>query len=133
MLIIKRSVTALVVVISAIATTAPAYASEVEVSPANAEYGQASLLTTRPIMINTNAGNFVYSTSKLNQVVNSILEEGDRESPSINPLNLFKSPGPTLKRFFQQEPNQTPQPIEPLDFFQVPPLDSGVSVKVTHF
>jgi hypothetical protein len=133
MLTIKRSLTALVVLISAIATTAPAYASEVEVSPANAEYGQASLLTTRPITINTNAGNFGYSTSKLNQISNSILEERDRESPSINPLDFFKSPGTTLKRFFQEEPNQTPQPTEPLDFFQVPSLDSGMSVKVTRF
>ena len=133
MLIIKRSLTALVVVISASATIAPAYASEITVSPANGKYSQASLLATRPIAINTNAANFVYSTGQLNQVSNSILEERDRESPSIHPLDFFKSPGTTLKRFFQEEPNQKPQPIEPLDLFQVPPLDSGVSVNVARF
>ncbi|MBW4632483.1 MAG: hypothetical protein KME30_11455 [Iphinoe sp. HA4291-MV1] len=145
----KRLLTALLVVISAIAPWAaplgsiavahPALANEENVSPAITNYGRADALVTQPATITSGTVDITDRTNNLKKVSDSIGGVGEPGCKKINPLDLIKSPANTLKQCLEEtnnraaQINQTSQPTETFDFFKVPKLDSGIGVTVTKF
>ncbi len=129
----KYLLKALVVATSAFAITHPALGNEVQGSPSDTSYTQAALLSIEPATITSNKGNAIYQTDRLNQIAQSIPAAQALTPQPIEPLDLFKAPAATVKRLSQQEYEPTPKPIDPIGSFRVEPLDSGVSVTVSHF
>ena len=127
------SLTTLVIVLGAIAFAHPAWADQASASSADSDRGQAAMLAIQPATINSHANDVIYSTHQLNQVAASISVQQGSKSSSINPLDALQDPITTLNRFLEEQPNQKPKPIHPLAYFEVPALDSGVSVTVSHF
>ncbi len=129
----KYLLKALVVATSAFAITHPALGNEVQGSPSDTSYTQAALLSIEPATITSNKGNVIYQTDRLNQIAQSIPAAQALTPQPIKPLDLFKAPAATIERLSQQEYEPTPKPIDPIGSFRVEPLDSGVSVTVSHF
>lgn len=128
-----KCLTLALVVSHAIAMTSPAWANQANVSGETTP-GQASTLVTQPLTINTQVGNNINSNDQLQQVTNSI--GAVHAQPSLNPLDILKNPSGAVKQFFQQQPNQTRPPVDPLGVSKRPALDSGttgINVTVTHF
>jgi hypothetical protein len=136
-LVMKRSLTALVVVLSTITATYPAFANEVNASPDETAPGKAATLVTQPASINSEADHSINQAERLKQITNSIPSVHDQPTVSLNPFDILKHPSTTLKQFLQEKPNPKPQPVDPLGVSKVPPLDSfvrgSISVPVTHF
>jgi hypothetical protein len=143
----KRSLTALFVIISAIASGSalcvitvahPALANEENLSPALADQNRAAALVTQPATITNGTLNITDRTNNLKKVSESIglVREGCKK---INPLEMIKSPGNTFKQCLEDtnnqaaQINQTSQPTEKFDFFKIPELESGINVTVTKF
>lgn len=129
----KGSLTILLVTISAIAFAHPAFAAQVSASSSNSDRSQAAILAIQPATINSHVNDVIYSTHQLNQIAASIPVQQELKSPSVNPIDAFKTPITTLKRVLEEKPNQTPKPIDPLAYFEVPPMDSSLSVTIAHF
>lgn len=129
----QYSLIALVVTLGTIAITHPTYAAEKHVPPSNTSSGQAADLVIEPIKITGDTGNSIYQTNELNKVANSIPAARQEVPQRINPFDLLTDPSTTLKRLSQQGYDQKQEPIEPLGFFKVPPLESGISVRVGQF
>lgn len=145
----KRLLTALVVVMSAIAPWGaalcaivmahPALANEENVSPAIADHGQAGFLITEPATITSETVNLTNRTNNLKKVSESIGVVREQGCKKINPLELIKAPANTFKQCLEEtnnqaaQINQTSQPTEKFDFFKVPELESGINVTVTKF
>lgn len=129
-----KCLTLALVVSHAIAITFPAEAGEAKVSTPETTPGQASILVTQPLTINTQQDNNINPTDRLQQISNSIGAVHAR--PSLNPLNILKNPSGAVKQFFQQQPDPTRPPVDPLGVSKHTPLDSGttgINVTVTHF
>lgn len=126
----KCTLLALFVAISAIALNYPAYASEQEVSATITDGAQAAALATEPITINSQVGNAINQTNNFKQIADSIGSPRQGECQKINPLDLINNPGAIFKPCHNQTSQSNAQPIE---YFQVPRLDSGVNVTVTKF
>ena len=128
-LIMKR-LTKAFVVLSAIAVTQRAYANETDP-------GKAAVLVTHPATINSDAGNVIDQTNRLEQITNSIPSVHNQPSQSLNPADFLKDPSASVKRFLRSSPNQTPQQVDPFGVSKVPPLDSevrgSIKVPVSHF
>ena len=130
----KCTLLALFVAISAIALNHPAYASQEEVSATITDGAQAAALVTEPITINSQVGNAINRTNNFKQIADSIGSARQKECQKINPLDLINNPGAIFKPCQNQTNNQTPQATaEPIEYFQVPRLDSGINVTVTKF
>lgn len=129
----KHAIIVLVVAIGTITITYPADANEVNVSDINKDYGQASALTTQPIAIMKESGNGSDQTDRLRQIADSIPAEQGQASQSINPLDFFKDPAASLERLTQENRNQTPEKVDPLEFIRVPALPSSYGLPVTRF
>ncbi|WGV25696.1 hypothetical protein [Halotia branconii] len=127
----KHPLLSLLAVISAIAFAHPAYANEENVPPMITERHQAAVLVTEPVTINSGTNNALDRTNNLNQAAEEIGSARAGECPKVNPLDLINNPADILKPPCQ---NQNPQrSAEPVEYFKVPRLDSGISVTVTKF
>ncbi|MEA5503981.1 hypothetical protein VB735_12830 [Halotia wernerae UHCC 0503] len=130
----KYPLLSLLAVISAIACVHPAYANEENVPPMITERHQAAVLVTEPVTINGGTNNVLDRTNNLKQIADGIGSARAGECPKINPLDFINNPAAILKPCQQQTSNQNPQrPAEPVEYFKVPRLDSGISVTVTKF
>lgn len=133
-LIMKYPILGLFVAIAAIALPHPANASEEEVPPSITNSNQAAALVTQPITINNGAGNGLHRTSNLRQIAGSINSPRQGECKRITPLDLIKEPSAMFKQCQKPTNNQIYQGnAEPIEYFKVPRLDSGISVTVTKF
>jgi hypothetical protein len=121
-------------VISAIAFVHPAYANEENLPPMITRLDQAAVLVTEPATINGGTNNALDRTNNLKQIADGIGSARAGECPKINPLDFINDPAAILKPCQQQTNNQNPQlNTEPIEYFKVPRLDSGISVTVTKF
>lgn len=134
----KCSLTALFVIMSAIAMANPALANEENIFPVLVDQNRAAALVTQPATIINGTLNITDRTNNLKKVSESIgiVREGCKK---INPLEMIKSPGNTFKQCLEDtnnqaaQINQTSQPTEKFDFFKIPELESGINVTVTKF
>ena len=124
------------VILGVIAVTHPASANEIDVSQLETKSGNAGNLVTQQVTINTQVDH-VDQKHQLEDISNSIPSVHRQPSQSISPLDFIKNPSATVKRFFQQQPNQTRQQIDPLDVSKKPALDSfsrgSISIPVANF
>jgi hypothetical protein len=61
-----------------------------------------------------------------------LLSAREQAPPVIGPLDVLKNPSQNFQRFLDQEPLR-PKPIDPLEFFKVPGLDSSMKINVSSF
>ncbi len=136
-----KYLTLALVVFSAITIIQRASAQEVnashnETAPSQTP-GQAATLVTQPATINQSTDDISDQNNRLKKISNSISAVHSQPSQSINPLDFLKDPSTSLKKLFQEQPNQTPEPRDPFGISKVPPLDATgsrkFSVTVTHF
>jgi hypothetical protein len=71
-------------------------------------------------------------TDQMSQAVEAIPSASSRAPQPINPFDALKDPSATLKRFLDQTP-PPPPPLDPLEFFKIPGLDSGLTLNVVNF
>ncbi|MEH2152508.1 hypothetical protein [Nostoc sp.] len=126
----KSSSIILVVVISALALPQSAYANQENVPMTTSDRNQAGVLLTEPATINATWSNFIGQSNNPKQTAESILLVQEQGCPKINPLEYINNPGAFFKQC--QQPTKT-QSTEPIEYFKVPKLDSGISVTVTKF
>jgi hypothetical protein len=130
----KCSLLALLVTIAPFALAYPANASEEEILPAIADGAQAAALVTKPITINTGASNTLDRTSNFRQIAGSIGSARQGECKKITPFDLINDPSAIFKQCQKPTNHQSSQSnAEPIEYFKVPRLDSGISVTVTKF
>ncbi|MDF5729286.1 MAG: hypothetical protein PUP92_15020 [Rhizonema sp. PD38] len=133
-----KCLTLALIVLSALAVTAPVSANEIDVYQLDTATGNAGNLVTQPVTINTQRDH-VDQKHQLEAISNSIPSVHRQPSQSISPLDFIKNPSGAVKRFFQQQPeqNQIPQQIDPLDVSKKHPLDSfsrgSISIPVANF
>lgn len=87
---------------------------------------QAQSLITEPITINS----YWYRIDKANN--QSSLSISDPECKKVNPINYINN----LGSFFQcyDDANNSKRPTyEPVEYLKVPPLDSGIKIKLGNF
>ncbi|MBG1266131.1 hypothetical protein [Nostoc sp. WHI] len=131
---------ALVVVISALAVTQSAYANQENIPiPTGDVYdglrlrNQAEVLLTEPATITTTWSNFVGQTNNRKQAAESLSAVQEGGCKNINPLEIINNPGAFFKQCQKPTNTQSSQSSEPIEYFKVPKLDSGISVTVTKF
>jgi hypothetical protein len=130
----KCSFLALIVTIAAFAVVPKAYANQENVPTISGKRYQADVLRTEPATINRRWNNTTNQTSNINQNNNSISVVRDQECQNVNPLEFIKNPDAFLKRCQKQTNERVPQrSFEPIEYFKVPKLDSGINVTVTQF
>ncbi|MBH8554071.1 hypothetical protein I8751_17205 [Nostocaceae cyanobacterium CENA357] len=130
----KYPLLSLLTVISAIAFAHPAYANEENLPHIITERHQAAVLVTEPVTINGGTNNAFDRIDNLKQVAEEIGSARAGECPKMNPLDFINNPAAILKQCQQQTNNPNPQrTAEPIEYFKVPRLDSGISVTVTKF
>jgi hypothetical protein len=126
-----------IIALSAIAVTPAAHAQIIDVSHNKVTSNQAAALMTQPVTLHSEAGNTIEQNDRLKQITNSIQPVHTESSKSINPIDFFKDPSASLKQFFQENQDDTPQKIDPLESSKTPPLDSETigkfNVQVSHF
>jgi hypothetical protein len=145
----KYSLLLFIVIISAIAGTKSAYAEPENLFPATIEIYQPNLTTpriddpnqaanlmTEAATINSKWTNGVTQPSNnLQPTSNTISLEQQQGCQKMNPLEFLENLGAAFEKCRELNNNQTPPPrsSEPIDYFKVPKLDSGLSVTVTQF
>ncbi len=127
----KYSLLSLLTVISAIAFAHPAYANEENLPHIITEHHQAAVLVTEPVTINGGTNNAFDQIDNLKQVADGIGSARAGECPTVNPLDLLNNPAAILNPPCQNQ--NTQRAAEPIEYFKVPRLDSGISVTVTKF
>ncbi len=134
----KYPLLSLLAVISAMPTAGyayafahPAYANEENFPPMITERHQAAVLVTEPVTINSGTNNALDRTNNLKQTAEGIASARAGECPKVNPLDLISNPAAILKPQCQNQ--NTQRTAEPVEYFKVPRLDSGISVTLTKF
>ncbi|OYD99635.1 hypothetical protein CDG77_00380 [Nostoc sp. 'Peltigera membranacea cyanobiont' 213] len=137
----KSSFISLVVVIGVLVLPQSVYANQDNVPIATGDAlkqqfparNQAGALLTEPATITTTWSNFTGQTNNPKQTAESISLVQERGCQKINPLEFINNPGAFFKEC--QKPTNIPssQSTEPIEYFKVPKLDSGISVTVTKF
>lgn len=95
------------------------------------ERHEAETLTTEPATITSEWSNVTSAPQNLKD--NSILLEQKKGCENFSPLELLSNPDAILKECVNPADNRTPQRVEPIEYFKVPGLDSGVKINVTKF
>lgn len=122
---------AVVIVISAIALNQSAYANPETLSEPIIQQQQAAALTTEPATLNSNWANVTNETNNLTNNSVSLIQE--RSCENLNPLDLLNNADTLLKECTKPRDNRSAQRVEPVEYFKVPRLDSGLRVTVTKF
>ncbi|WP_445636115.1 hypothetical protein NSTC745_00955 [Nostoc sp. DSM 114161] len=130
----------LMLVLSALAIPQSAYGNEENVPNATGDaYGglrqrnEAQALLTQPATINTKWRNFSGQTLNLRPTSQSISGVQDQECAKINPLEILNNPESFFKECPQLTNARRNQNYEPVEYFKVPKLDSGIKLTVTQF
>ncbi|MDZ8106531.1 MAG: hypothetical protein RM338_13060 [Nostoc sp. DedQUE12a] len=123
----------LIVMMSALALPQSAYGNEENVPNATGDRNQAQTLLTQPASINTKWRNFSGQTLNLRPTSQSISAVQDQECRKIKPLEILNNPESFFRECPQQTEVQRNQNSEPIDYFKVPKLDSGIKLTVTQF
>ncbi|MBC1239533.1 hypothetical protein VF14_01280 [Nostoc linckia z18] len=123
----------LIVVMSALALPQSAYGNEQNVPNATSDGNQAEALLTQPASINTKWRNFSGQTFNLRPTSQSISGVQDQECAKINPLEILNNPESFFKECPQLTNARRNQNYEPVEYFKVPKLDSGIKLTVTQF
>jgi hypothetical protein len=129
----KSSCIILVVVITALALPQSAHANQENVPITIGDRNQAEVLLTEPATINTTWSNFTGQTNNPKETTESILLVQERGCQKINPLEFINNPEAFFKQCQKPANTQSYQSTEPIEYFKVPKLDSGISVTVTQF
>ncbi|MBN3909814.1 MAG: hypothetical protein HWQ35_25730 [Nostoc sp. NMS1] len=137
----KSSFITLVVVISALALHQSVYANQENVPIATVDApnepfhdrNQAGVLLTEPATITTTWSNFTGQTNNPKQTAESISLVQERGCQKMNPLEFINNPDAFFKECQKPANTQSSQSTEPIEYFKVPKLDSGISVTVTKF
>ncbi len=127
----KSSCIILVVVITALALPQSAHANQENVRITIGDRNQAGVLLTEPATINTTWSNFTGQTNNPKETTESILLVQERGCQKINPLEFINNPEAFFKECQKPGNTQSSQITEPIEYFKVPKLDSGISVTVT--
>jgi len=98
---------------------------------ATIERHEAAALTTQPATINSQWNSV--TSQRQNPQGNSISLEQKKGCESLSPLDILNNPNAIFKECVNPTDNRSPQNVEPVDYFKVPGLDSGVKVNVTKF
>ncbi|MFN6559786.1 MAG: hypothetical protein RMY28_008255 [Nostoc sp. ChiSLP01] len=123
----------LVLVLSALAIPQSAYGNEENVPNATGDRNEAQALLTQPATINTKWRNFSGQTLNLRPTSQSISGVQDQECAKINPLEILNNPESFFKECPQLTNARRNQNYEPVEYFKVPKLDSGIKLTVTQF
>jgi hypothetical protein len=123
----------LIVVMSALILPQSAYGNEQNVPNATSDGNQAEALLTQPASINTKWRNFSGQTFNLRPTSQSISGVQDQECAKINPLEILNNPESFFKECPQLTNARRNQNYEPVEYFKVPKLDSGIKLTVTQF
>lgn len=127
----KSAPLALTVIIGALTITQSAYANQKN-SP-TATDNQAAVLATKPVSV---AGKWSFAINRNNNfkpTTNSIALEPETGCKKVNPFEIIKNPNILFKQC-QQPTNYEPSLMaEPIEYFKVPPLDSGIKLTVSKF
>ena len=124
---------ALAVVIGALTISQSAYANPKNFPTATNQNNQARVLATKPASL---IGKWGYSLDQNNNfpgTANSIALEQNRECQKLNPFEILKNPNILFTPCQQPTTKPTAQLSEPIEYFKVPPLDSGIKVTVSNF
>lgn len=98
---------------------------------ATIERHEAAALTTQPATINSQWNSVTSQPQNLQG--NSISLEQKKGCESLSPLDILNNPNAIFQECVNPTDNRSPQNVEPVDYFKVPGLDSGVKVNVTKF
>jgi hypothetical protein len=129
----KSASLALAVIIGALTITQSAYANQKNsVTPTGS---QAEVLATKPMTLNGRWGYSINGNHNLRTTrpVNSIALEQDKGCGNFNPFEIIKNPNILLQPCQQPKTRTTAQLSEPIEYFKVPPLDSGIKLTVSKF
>ncbi|BAY22826.1 hypothetical protein NIES2100_25900 [Calothrix sp. NIES-2100] len=129
----KSAPLALAVVIGALTITQSAYANQKNVPIATNQNNQARVLATKPVTL---LGKWGYSLNQNNSfpaTANTIALEQNKECKKLNPFEIIKNPNILFTPCQQPTTKTTAQLAEPIEYFKVPPLDSGIKVTVSNF
>lgn len=129
---IKSFFIPLALVLSALALPQSAYGNEENV-PNVTGRNEAQALLTQPASINTKWRNFSGQTINLRPTSQSISGVQDQECAKINPLEILNNPESFFKECPQLTNARRNQNYEPVEYFKVPKLDSGIKLTVTQF
>lgn len=95
------------------------------------ERHEAEALTTQPATIN---GQWNSVTSQpQNLQGNSIPLEQKKGCESLSPFDILNNPNAMFKECVTPTDNRSLHNVEPIEYFKVPGLDSGVKLNVTKF
>ncbi|MCF2148870.1 hypothetical protein IQ276_021060 [Desmonostoc muscorum LEGE 12446] len=123
----------LIVAMSALALPQSAYGNQENTPNATGDRNEAQALLTEPATINTKWRNFSGQTINLRPTSQSISAVQDEECKKIKPLEILNNPESFFKECPQQTNAQRNQNSEPVEYFKVPKLDSGIKLTVTQF
>lgn len=145
----KYSLLLFLVIISAIAGTKNAYAEQVNLFPTTVvpnrpnvifpttnDPNQAANLLTESATIDSKWQNItIQQTNSLILNNNKFTVMQEQGCKKMNPLEFLEDMAAAFEKCRQLNNNQTPPPrsSEPIEYFKVPKLDSGLSVTVTQF
>lgn len=137
----KSSFISLVVVIGVLVLPQSVYANQDNIPIATGDAlkeqfhdrNQAGVLLTEPATITTTWSNFTGQTNNPKQTAESISLVQERGCQNINPLEFINNPGAFFKECQKPTNTQSSPSTEPIEYFKVPKLDSGISVTVTKF
>ena len=129
----KLSSITLVIVINVLALPQSVYANQENVPMITGDYNQAGVLLTEPATINTTWSNFMGQANNPKQTAESISRVQEGGCQKINPLEFINNPDAFFKQCQKPTNTQSSQNTEPIEYFKVPKLDSGISVTVTKF
>jgi hypothetical protein len=90
------------------------------------EHNQAAGLTTQPVTINSYWNNAPKANPE------SYFDVSNPECKKINPLDYLKNSESFLKRCGNVN-NSNRRIYEPVEYLKVPPLDSGIKIKLGDF
>jgi hypothetical protein len=145
----KYSLLLFLVIISASAGTKSVYAEQENLFPARIEPyqpavmvptiddpNQAANLLTEAATIDSKWQNVIIQpANNLNPANSKFTLMQEQGCKKMNPLDFLEDMAAAFEKCRQLNNNQTPPPrsSEPIEYFKVPKLDSGLSVTVTQF
>ncbi|BAY08572.1 hypothetical protein [Calothrix sp. NIES-2098] len=127
----KSAPLGLAVIIGALTITQSAYANQKNFPTAAGD--RAAILATQPITLTTRWNYTINRNNTFKPTTNSIALEQERGCKNLNPFEIIKNPNIFFQQCQQPTTKPTSQLVEPIEYFKVPPLNSGIKVTVSKF